>query len=97
MSLPFFLAQEWLWVTGYFLRARLAFAKKLNRLDETVTTIHQSLSKHAQALQDSPWQGLPELTNEDGADCMDSCPVQAWTMACLLDVLYDLSQSQNIA
>ena len=84
-------------MTGYFLRACLSFAVKLNRLNETVTTIHQSLSKHAQALRDSPWQGLPELTNEGGAECMDSCPVQAWTMACLLDVLYDLSQLQNTA
>lgn len=79
-------------MTGYFLRARLSFAKKLGKLDETVTDTHQSLSAHAQALRDSPWQGLPELTNEGGAECTDSCPVQAWSMACLLDVLHDLSQ-----
>lgn len=85
--------QEWLWVTGYFLRAKLQFAHASgSALDDTISRIHEVLSAHAQALQDSPWAGLPELTNKDGAECSDSCPVQAWSMACLLDVLYDIHQ-----
>ena len=83
--------QEWLWVTGYFLRAKLQFANGA-ALDDTISRVHQILSAHGQALRDSPWAGLPELTNQDGAECNDSCPVQAWSMACLLDVLYDIHQ-----
>jgi len=106
--------QEWLWVVGYFLRAKLLFAHRSGAaVEDTVTRIHQVsccyvqtwrdvspgtkfvsqvLSSHTQALQDSVWGGLPELTNKDGSECSDSCPVQAWSMACLLDVLYDLRQ-----
>lgn len=79
---------EWLWPIGYFLRAKLKFA---DQKEVAVTCIHQALSAHAQALEDSPWSGLPELTNKDGVECADSCPVQAWSMATLLDVLYDLA------
>ncbi len=78
---------------GYFLRARLHFARQNGLpLEETVSFIHQVLSSHAQALKDSPWKGLPELTNKDGSECSDSCPVQAWSMATLLDVLHDIEQ-----
>ena len=80
-------------MVGYFLRAKLLFAHRNGvSVEETVSNIHRVLSAHAQALRDSPWQGLPELTNRDGAECADSCPVQSWSMACLLDVLYDLQQ-----
>ena len=78
---------------GYFLRAKLKFARQSgNNVEDTVSFIHSVLGNHAQALRDSPWQGLPELTNKDGAECSDSCPVQAWSMATLLDVLFDLKQ-----
>ena len=60
-------------------------------VDEVVTSIHAALSYHAKALRESPWNGLPELTNKGGVECTDSCPVQAWSMSCLLDVLYDLA------
>ena len=61
-------------------------------LDEVLGEVHSILSAHAQALVDSPWCGLAELTNRDGAECPDSCPVQAWSMACVLDVLYEMQQ-----
>lgn len=61
-------------------------------VDEMMTSIHVALSKHAKALRESPWNGLPELTNSGGVECADSCPVQAWSMSCLLDILYDLAQ-----
>lgn len=61
-------------------------------MEETLSFIHRVLSAHAQAVRDSPWKGLPELTNKDGVECIDSCPVQAWSMATLLDTLYDLQQ-----
>ena len=82
-----------MWVIGYFLRAKLLFARRCGKpLDKVASSIHQVLSRHAQALRDSPWRGLPELTNKDGQECPDSCQVQAWSMACLLEVLYDLNQ-----
>ena len=55
------------------------------------------LASHATILWESPWKGLPELTNKDGAPCQDSCPVQAWSMAAMLDVLYDLEQYKTAA
>ena len=85
--------QEWLWVVGYFLRARLQFAHRNGiKSTENLSMIHSVLSTHAQALQHSLWKGLPELTNKDGTECVDSCSVQAWSMATLLDVLHDLRQ-----
>lgn len=67
------------------------FCEKPNEEDVT-SYIYQTLSNHAQSLQESPWSGLPELTNQNGADCPDSCPIQAWSMATLLDALYDVAE-----
>ena len=75
---------------GYFLRAWLQFAH-LN-ISDSVSMIHCILSAHAQAMHDSPWKGLPELTNKDGTKCMDSCTVHAGSMATQLDMLYDLKE-----
>ncbi|XP_006816107.1 glycogen debranching enzyme-like [Saccoglossus kowalevskii] len=84
---------EWLWLMGYFLRAKLHFAKdKPDLLDKTVQFIQQTLSAHQVEMEKSPWRGLPELTNKDGVKCTDSCPTQAWSMGCILDVLYDLDK-----
>ncbi|XP_028967982.1 glycogen debranching enzyme [Galendromus occidentalis] len=78
---------EWLWPMGYFLRAQLCFAKDSLAARKDV---RRSLQPHLQALQSSPWRGLPELTNRDGAVCHHSCPIQAWSHACLLELLYQL-------
>ncbi len=85
--------QEWLWVVGYFLRAKLLFGRLCGQpVEDIISSIHTVLGRHAQVLKDSPWQGLPELTNQDGAECSDSCPVQAWSMATLLDTLLDVAK-----
>ncbi|XP_033098498.1 glycogen debranching enzyme-like [Anneissia japonica] len=89
------LGPEWIWPTGYFLRAKLHFSKLVlppSGQAEVISTVQQTLIQHHQALEASPWRGLAELTNEDGAYCKDSCPTQAWSMSCILEVLYDLDQ-----
>ena len=74
------------------MRAKLKFTSHapLSEREGIPTFIHKLLSRHAHALRSSPWRGLPELTNKEGAECPDSCPVQAWSMATLLDTLYDM-------
>ncbi|KAM6908602.1 glycogen debranching enzyme-like [Lycodopsis pacificus] len=83
---------EWLWPTGYFLRAKLYFARKMGEetYDKTIVLVKNVLSHHAVHLERSPWKGLPELTNENGLHCSFSCESQASSMATILEVLYDL-------
>lgn len=73
---------------GYYLRARHIFFDRPE--DATVKFILTKLSKHFQELKQTDWYGLPELTNQNGATCHDSCRIQAWTHGNLLDVLHDL-------
>ena len=80
---------------GPYLRARLHFAKVIGGSRQFAVTcdeVKRILSKHHQHLINSPWHGLPELTNVNGAYCKDSCEIQAWSMACLLDVFYDVEK-----
>lgn len=79
---------EWLWPIGYFLRARLIFAKKLGKLKETEAETWTILTAHLKELRTSPWRGLPELTNENGSFCRDSCRTQAWSIATVLEVSF---------
>lgn len=86
---------EWVWPVGYFLRARLIFAAKLGFLRPTVAHTKEILSRHLIELQTSPWRGLPELTNSNGAFCKDSSATQAWSMASIMEVLYDVQQIES--
>ncbi|XP_031731854.1 glycogen debranching enzyme-like [Anarrhichthys ocellatus] len=83
---------EWLWPTGYFLRAKLYFARKMGEetYNKTIVLVKNVLSHHTVHLERSPWKGLPELTNENGLHCSFSCESQASSMATILEVLYDL-------
>uniref|UniRef100_A0A672NX71 Glycogen debranching enzyme n=1 Tax=Sinocyclocheilus grahami TaxID=75366 RepID=A0A672NX71_SINGR len=83
---------EWLWPIGYFLRAKIYFAKKLGKdtYDETVYLVKNVLSRHYVHMERSSWKGLPELTNENGQYCPFSCETQAWSLAAVLEVLHDL-------
>ncbi|RUP51575.1 glycogen debranching enzyme [Jimgerdemannia flammicorona] len=93
---------EWVWCTGYFLRAYLAFDIKVHRgernvkdLREILFTIHRALQPHKAELDKNAWAGLPELTNQDGAPCWDACPTQAWSAGTLLDLLDDMVDLYN--
>jgi glycogen debranching enzyme len=67
--------------------------------------ISNILLKHARHIENDPWRGLPELTNDsesivkllrreadgaDGAYCYDSCNTQAWSASTILDVLEEM-------
>lgn len=82
---------------GPFLRAKIYFAQITQSKEyfhRTLNEIRNWLLPHYRVLMTSPWKGLPELTNKDGAECDDSCPTQAWSMACLLEVLEYIKQVQ---
>uniref|UniRef100_A0A3Q3M1M7 Glycogen debranching enzyme n=1 Tax=Mastacembelus armatus TaxID=205130 RepID=A0A3Q3M1M7_9TELE len=83
---------EWLWPVGYFLRAKLYFARKMGEeaYAKTINLVKNVLSRHYTHLERSLWKGLPELTNENGQYCPFSCETQAWSVATVLEVLYDL-------
>ncbi|KAJ8945126.1 hypothetical protein NQ318_001591 [Aromia moschata] len=86
---------EWVWPVGYFLRAKLHFASANGALKDTVASTKVILAKHFAELQTSPWRGLPELTNSNGSYCKDSAKTQAWSMACVLEVLSDLQKIES--
>lgn len=79
---------EWVWPMCFLLRARIAFADDGGEMRRSVLAYIEAHRRH---LEVSAWQGLPELQNSaDGArDCPESCPTQAWSMACMLEVLHD--------
>jgi glycogen debranching enzyme len=67
---------EWVWQRGYFLRALLYFDLARRKTPEGRTEAYQQVTKRMEgckrALRESPWKGLTELTNKDGAYCHDS-------------------------
>ena len=80
---------EWVWPVGFLMRALLSLASKVTseeaeRLRSQVRAILARLQSHLEA---SDWLGLPELTNSRGRLCRDSNPIQAWSMATVLDTL----------
>ena len=85
-----------MWPVGYFLRAKLHFSQhqknQSNLFGATKGRVQQILTKHHREVMTSVWRGIPELTNKNGAHCKDSCPTQAWSMGCILEVLYDLDK-----
>ena len=64
------------------------YAKENGLLKETIAETWTILRNHLAELETSHWAGLPELTNENGAYCKDSCRTQAWSMSCVLEVSF---------
>ncbi|CAH8641298.1 unnamed protein product [Schistosoma bovis] len=95
---------EWLWPTGYYLRARLKFARMLGKFDpkqwghltlNVTTECQKTFARLNQRMESSQWCSLPELTNANGQLCKDSCEAQAWSVGCILEALYELIFTQN--
>lgn len=67
---------EWLWPTGFFLRALLKFDLMRRQTKEERTEAFQQITRRLNgcknAIQESPWAGLTELTNKNGEFCRDS-------------------------
>ncbi|KAK3335807.1 hypothetical protein B0T19DRAFT_19145 [Cercophora scortea] len=91
---------EWLWPTGFFLRALLKFdLKRRARGDaEGRTEAFQQVTRRLigckEMIERSPWAGLTELTQKNGEDCPDSSPTQAWSAGCLIDLYMDAEAEQ---
>ena len=82
---------------GPFLRAKIYFSQLTQPNDtfrETLQQVKRILLPHYRHMMTSPWRGLVELTNKDGAHCNDSCPTQAWSMSCLMEVLQYIEQCE---
>ncbi|KAI8786582.1 glycogen debranching enzyme, partial [Biomphalaria glabrata] len=91
---------EWVWPVGFFLRAKLHFAHKLESknpgiLNQTKLYINSVLCKHYEEILSNPWRGLPELTNSNGQYCPGSCRTQAWSSATILETLHDMAKLEE--
>ena len=84
---------EWVWPTGFFLRALLKFDLKRRKTPEERVESYQQVTRRLagcmKAIQESPWAGLTELTQKNGEFCGDSCPTQSWSASCIIDLFQD--------
>lgn len=74
LNIHIMLLQEWLWPLGYFMRAKLIMAERMesqtpDSLKRTMACIENKLASHHLAILSSDWRSLPELTNSDGKVC----------------------------
>ncbi|PBP17319.1 glycogen debranching enzyme [Diplocarpon rosae] len=87
---------EWVWPTGFFLRALLNFDLMRRTSSQEKTESFQQITRRLKgckdAIRQSPWAGLTELTNKAGEFCSDSAPTQAWSAGCLIDLYHDAAQ-----
>ncbi|KAI5463687.1 glucanotransferase domain of glycogen debranching enzyme-domain-containing protein [Mariannaea sp. PMI_226] len=90
---------EWLWPTGFFLRALLKFDLKRRNTPEGRTEAFQQVTRRLvgckKMIEESVWAGLAELTQKNGEFCPDSSPTQAWSAGCLIDLYMDAMEEQE--
>ncbi|CAI2359529.1 unnamed protein product [Moneuplotes crassus] len=77
---------EWVWPLGYYLIARIIFFEKKDQ------QIMKYLIPHQHHLYSSPWMSLPELTNEAGGYCEDSCHAQAWSIGTIFEAIHKANE-----
>lgn len=67
---------EWLWPTGFFLRALLKFDLRRRTTEEGKTEAFQQVTRRLagckEMMKESVWAGLAELTQKNGEYCPDS-------------------------
>ncbi|KAJ1370050.1 Amylo-alpha-1,6-glucosidase [Parelaphostrongylus tenuis] len=85
---------EWVWVAGFYLRARLAIGSILGglHLESAMKEVQSRLGNYYKHITNSPWSSLPELTNSNGSHCYGSCPAQAWSVGCVLEACLDFAK-----
>jgi len=70
---------EWVWPTGFFLRALLKFDLMRRKTPEERVESYQQVTRRlagcAKMIKETPWAGLTELTNYKGSYCGDSVSV----------------------
>lgn len=77
----------WVWPVGYYCRAMLNFCRdKMFKVMEVISNLRLDLKENCAS-------GIEELTYEDGVLCNDGCKTQAWSVATILDFLYDFNAS----
>ncbi|KAI9015038.1 glucanotransferase domain of glycogen debranching enzyme-domain-containing protein [Gaertneriomyces semiglobifer] len=94
---------EWVYPLGFFLRAYLYFNTQAqghdpSKVDSVYAYVQRVLMRHKLHILDgfqSPYAGLPELTNKDGEYCNGSCATQAWSGAVMLELISDLAKGAN--
>ena len=47
------------------------------------------LTNHRFFIENNDWISLPELTNDNGSYCQHSCPSQAWSIATVLEAIFE--------
>ena len=47
---------------------------------------------HHKQVVESEWSSLPELTNDNGSFCADSCGSQLWSVAIMLEAVNTLKR-----
>lgn len=79
---------EWGWLYGFFLIAQLKFQLK----DKNMTVFMSYLTNHKFFMESNDWESLPELTNDDGQYCEHSCNAQTWSIATLIESIYEAKE-----
>ncbi|KAK7227388.1 hypothetical protein V2G26_015391 [Clonostachys chloroleuca] len=91
---------EWLWPTGFFLRALLKFDLKRRATREDRTEAFQQVTRRLagckKMIKENVWAGLVELTQKNNEPCPDSSPTQAWSAGCLIDLYMDAAEEQEV-
>ncbi|CAF3932255.1 unnamed protein product [Rotaria sordida] len=86
---------EWLWLTGYYIRAKLYWSKQQNDpliFEQTIKHVREIISSIMNLFYSNDWQGLPELTNSNGQLCPYSSYIQSCSCGTILEALYDILQ-----